>query len=211
MGHWSILTTSPQIKETYLTCELHVETYFIISTEVKKSILLNSIESFWNCISQGSSENGTRLPHEVERLLSLAKRDCRNQRIQCPQLHWSFHTSHYNFQDPVPSSMASHFTVDTLKAGAVVALIFSQWQDEILSLIYQQSWLFGYGTGSPSGQPEDYRSLVQFELGSQNPWFHPFLFPHCQVILPATSISLSSSVWQNVQKYIYNYSAICIL
>jgi len=62
-----------------------VEIFFITSTEVKKSIPLNSIKSFETVSARAPQRNRTRLPHKVERLLSLAKKkDCRNQRISVP-------------------------------------------------------------------------------------------------------------------------------
>lgn len=208
MGHWSILTTFPQIKEIYLTSELHVETFFITSTEVKKSIPLNSIKSFETVSARAPQRNRTRLPHKVERLLSLAKKKTAEIRGSVsPASLGSFHTSHYNLQDPVSSSaMASLYSRHPERLGVVVALIFSQWQDEIRSLIFSNLALWLQETGSPTYRRLWVTSAV-FELGSQIPDFILF-FSHTDQPHP---ISLYSSVWQNVQKYIYNYSAICIL
>lgn len=79
-----------------------MENCFIISTEVKKGIPLNSIKSFGTVLVRVLQRNRTRLPLGVERQLPLVKKAPEIRGSMSPASLGSSHTSHYNFQDRSP-------------------------------------------------------------------------------------------------------------
>ena len=191
-----------------------MENCFLISTEVKKGIPLNSIKSFDTVLVRVLQRNRTRLPLGVERQLPLAKKTPEIRGSMSPASLGSSHTSHYNFQESHCFLISGlTWTVDTLKGwefnlhwnSASHRMRFSVWFLAILVLWLQEM-------GSPSRHTEAFRSRVQCLSWEFKSLSSSFTFPTLFSDFRSNHPISCSSVWQNVQKYyVHSHSATCFL